>query len=305
MNFERGTTAYKIRRAAQATATRLLGYTCMTKVFYRILLHTPPDLKNPKTLNEKISWLKLYDFPHNPLVIQCADKYRVREYVKEKIGEEYLVPLLGVWDHASEIDYDKLPDKFILKCNHGCAYNLLVDDKNALDTQAANKQLEKWLREDFSYFNAETQYHTIPRKIICEKHLGQNLMDYKFFCLNGKVAFYYITSGAYGHASGRSLVHYYPDGSRTPFQREGYGSNDYPQERPVIEKMMELSEKLSASFPFVRVDFFMVDGHIYFSELTFTPGGGYNAHKPQEAFDKEGDKLDISAEMKAARKEKA
>lgn len=294
MNFERGTAAYQIRRDAQYFATKVFGYRIMTKVYYKILLHTTPDLKNPKTLNEKINWLKLNDFPHNPLVIQCADKYRVREYVTESIGEEYLVPLIGVWDKAEDINYESLPDKFILKCNHGCAYNILVDDKKAIDTVATNKRLSKWLKEDFSYFNAEPQYHKISRKIICEKHLGQNLIDYKFWCLNGKTAFYYITSGAYGHASGRSLVHYYPDGSRTPFQREGYGSDDYPQDRAVIKQMMILAEKLAKPFPFVRVDFFMVDGHIYFSELTFTPGGGFNAHKPQSAFDKEGDKLDIS-----------
>ena len=171
---------YPIRRKCQALATKLFGYSFMTRVFSLIILKRRINLKNPRDLNEKLNWLKLNRYAADPLVIQCADKFAVREYVCKNIGAEYLVPLYGIWNSTSDIAWTALPQSFVLKCNHGCGYNILIDDKRKMDLTQIKKQLNRWLHEDFSLFNAENQYHLIPRKIISEKHLGHNLRDYKF-----------------------------------------------------------------------------------------------------------------------------
>ncbi len=287
--MERTCFIYKIRRSCQSLATRILGYKISTKMYYIILLKKKCNLDKPEDLNEKLCWLKVYDYPKNKLVIQCADKYLVRNYISKKIGNDVLVPLLGVYDKASEIDFDKLPDKFILKCNHGCAYNILVNDKEELDIFATRKQLNKWLKEDFSLFNAEPQYHYIPRKIVCEKHLGEKLIDYKFFCFNGKVEFYYVSEGLLDDRTA-TMKHYMRDGSIAPFQREGYAEADFPYD-DTVKKMVEYAEILASDFTFVRVDFFLVEGKIYFAELTFTPGGGYNELTPSSYLLELGKKL--------------
>ena len=131
------------------------------------------DLENPKTFNEKIQWLKLYD--STPIKTKLADKYLVREWVKEKIGEEYLVPLLGVWDKFDDIDFDKLPDKFVLKCNHGCGWNLIVTDKSKIDKVEAKKKFDKWMNTNFAFCNGlELHYKNIQPKIIAEEYLENN-----------------------------------------------------------------------------------------------------------------------------------
>lgn len=140
------------------------------------------DLKNPRTFNEKIQWLKIYDYPKNELLVKGADKYTVRRYVEQKGLKEILVPLLGVWNSADRIDLSILPRKFVLKCNHGCVYNILYSDKSTFDKVKAIKQINQWMKEDFGAFNIELHYSKIePHKIICEKYLGECITDYKFF----------------------------------------------------------------------------------------------------------------------------
>ena len=293
--MERSNPIYKIRRTFQALATKIFGYKTMAKIYYWILLKKKCNLDDPQDFNEKLCWLKVYDYPKNPLVIQGADKYLVREYIKNKLnqcgGDLILVPLLGVYDSADEIDFDALPDSFILKCNHGCAYNILVNDKNKLDISVTRKQLKKWLKEDFSLFNAEPQYHYIPRKIVCEKHLGEKLIDYKFFCFNGKVDFYYVSEGLLDDRTAR-MKHYLRDGAVAPFQRQGYADAHFTYD-DAVKKMIEYAEILAAEFVFVRVDFFLVGESIYFAELTFTPGGGYNELTPSSCLLELGRKLKL------------
>lgn len=170
--MHRRSAIWHLRRKCQAIATKILGYGTMTKIYYYIFLKERCNLKYPKNLNEKICWLKVNKYEGDKLVIQCADKFLVREYIRKQIDKKYLVPLLNVWNNVEEINFDELPDKFILKCNHGCGYNILVDNKNKLNISEAKRKLNKWMKEDFSLYNAEPQYCHIPRKIICEKHLG-------------------------------------------------------------------------------------------------------------------------------------
>ena len=287
----RDSSLYKLRRKLQCVATRLFGYSIMTKVYYRIILKEKCDLKSPRSFNEKLCWLKVNDFPNDPLVIQCSDKLRVRGYVKEKIGDSYLVPLLGSWEDAKNIDFSKLPSRFILKCNHGCGYNILVDDVKQIDLDQTRKQLNHWLKEDFSLFNAEPHYHYIDRKIICEEHLGKDLVDYKFFCFNGEPKFFYVSYGLLNNDTA-VMRHFNLDGSDAPFQRGAYGKGDFELDSRLPE-MISIAKCLSADFKFVRVDLVLAQDRIWFSELTFTPGGGYNDLSPKEWLIKLGDQLSI------------
>lgn len=147
----------------------------------------PLNLDEPKTLSEKMMWLRIYD--NTPLKTKCADKYLVREYVKEKIGEKYLIPLYGVYDKFEEINFNNLPNSFVIKCNHGCGYNIIVKDKSNFDIKSAQEKIEQWMKEDYGLKFGEIHYSAIKRKIIIEKYienLDGDIEDYKYFCFNGK-----------------------------------------------------------------------------------------------------------------------
>lgn len=290
--MKRGSGLYKIRRKLQCLATKIVGYSGMTKIYYRIIMGEKCDLNNPRTFNEKICWLKINDFPKNQNVIDCTDKYEVRKYVKGKIGEEYLIPLLGNWDNSDAIDFSALPESFILKCNHGCGYNILVNRKCEVDINAIKLQLNKWLKEDFSLFNAEPHYHYIKRKIICEEYLGNDLVDYKFFCFKGKPEFFYVSAGLLNDDTA-VMKHFNVDGTVAPFQRTGYTERSFDIDRR-LPIMLDLASELSQPYKFVRVDFVIAKDRIWFSELTFTPGGGYNELTPSEYLVELGDRLNIS-----------
>ena len=183
--MDRNSIFYKARRFGQVVAYHILPHKLLSKIYYRILIHEKLNLKNPKTLNEKMQWLKLYHYPNDTLAVRCTDKYQVREFVSEKGLDHKLTRLLGVWEDAKDINWDLLPDKFVLKCTHGCAYNIICKDKDSFDKKAAVKQLNKWLKEDFAAFNVELHYGKIKqRRIIAEEFLGDKLIDYKFFCFN-------------------------------------------------------------------------------------------------------------------------
>ena len=269
----------------------------VSKIRYREVFGAELDLENPKTFNEKLMWLKLKKYANDPLVSQCSDKYAVREYV-EKCGlGETLNGLIGVWDKAEDIEWEKLPNRFAIKCNHGCGYNLICQDKTKFDTKKATDQLNAWMKDDFWMEYAEVHYKTIPKKIICEEYLegkGNALpVDFKIYCFNGKPE--YI-----GNFIERDIV--------TDEILRGYFDLDWnpspvfkgemqPElfERPVtLEKMLEYAEILAKPFPFVRVDFYEVDGKIYFGELTFTPTGCLATYYTDEAQIKLGELLNVN-----------
>lgn len=268
----------------------------VSKIRYKNNFGKALDLENPKTFNEKLMWLKLKKYANDPLVSQCSDKYAVREYV-EKCGlSETLNDLIGVWDRAGDVEWDKLPDRFAIKCNHGCGYNIICQDKSKFDTKKATEQLTIWMKDDFWKEYAEVHYKTIPKKIICEKYLEgkENALpvDFKIYCFNGKPA--YI-----GNFIERDIV--------TDEILRGYFDLDWnpspvfkgemqPElfERPkTLETMLQYAEILAKPFPFVRVDFYEVDGKIYFGELTFTPTGCLATYYTDEAQVELGELLDV------------
>ena len=246
----------------------------------------PLDLESPKTFCEKVQWLKLYD--RNPKYTTMVDKYEVKKYVAEIIGEEYIIPTLAVWDKPQDIDWNTLPNQFVLKTTHGGGGNgvIICKDKELLDKRAIIKQLESSLDKDLYKEFREWPYKNVPKRIIAEKFMDpekspapNDLPDYKFFCFNGKVRFFKVDFGRFveHHAN-----YYSPEGELLEFGEQGLEPDpNYPIELPNnLRDMISLAEKLSADEPFLRVDFYNVNGKIFFGELTFYPASGFGSFTP-------------------------
>ena len=284
---------YKIRRKLQILFFNCFSHERVSKTYFKIVMKYKLNLKDPKTFNEKIQWLKLYEWPINDLAIKCSDKYLVREYLEENGLQAYENKLLGVYDNAKDIDWSKLPDKFVLKCNHGCAYNIICTDKNKLDKKKAVKTLNKWLKEDFGKFNAEIHYSRIKPKIICEEYLGDNLEDYKFFCFNGKFKLLYIAVDSESEINKEREAFFDENGNLLDLLNSDYGFYKEAKLPNNFAELAKISEQLSKPFPFVRVDWYIKNGKVTFGELTFTPSGGMMKLSPIEYDTKLGDYLDI------------
>ena len=288
--MERNSILYKTRRKLQVFAHKFVSDETMSKLYYRIVLHKKLNLNNPQTFNEKIQWMKLYYYPKDPIVVNGSDKFAVRDYIEKKGYGEKLVPLLGVWDKAEDIDWDKLPNQFVLKCNHGCAYNIVVPDKSKLDKKSTVRQLNEWLKEDFGAYNIELHYSEIKyHRITCEEFLGNSITDYKFFCFNGKPYCIYVSTDLI-HDRQAQIGFFYLDGKKMPLHRDDY--TDIPEVTlpSFYDEMEKAAKVLCEDFPFVRVDFFIANNTWYFAELTFTPGAGLMPFNP-ESFDKEWGKM--------------
>jgi glycosyltransferase involved in cell wall biosynthesis len=240
------------------------------------------DLTHPKTYNEKVQWFKLYGV--TPLHKLLSDKYLVRDWVEQRIGLGYLVPLLGVWDKAEDIDFDRLPEKFVLKANHGCGYNLIVKNKETLNRRFAVTKANSWLLRDFAFSTGfEMQYHGITRKLVAEAYLENgdgDLYDYKVWCFQGRAVFIMFLMN---RKEGLQMSFYDREWNLTPV------SYDYPRcEKAIprpdnLDELLAAAEKLAAGFPHVRVDFYrMDDGRLYFGEMTFTPFSGVCRWEPPE-----------------------
>ena len=283
---------YKIRRQLQVAAYNLTSPTFVSKIYFKHVLGYRLNLKNPITLNEKLQWLKLYHWANDPMAIQCADKYAVRSYIAGVGKENILNEILFVWDDPEKIDWKSLPDKFVLKCNHGCGYNIICKDKSQLNEDQTKKTLKKWMREDFSKFNAEPHYGKIDRKIICEKFLEGDVINYNIYVFNGKATFFSVAGGL-GNGSDEFLTYYTPDGIIANFKNKSYPTNE-SKLSDLLPEMIKTAEYLAKDFPMVRVDLFDINGKIILSEMTFTPGGALIPFSSLEADKMLGEKLDIS-----------
>ena len=255
--------------------------------------------RNPKDLNEKINWLKFNSDTSQWTIL--ADKYRVREFVKKRIGEEYLIPLLGVWNTPDEIDFKVLPESFVLKTNGGAVSVIVVRDKNDIDENEIRSKLRNWLKTDFGRIHAEPHYRGIPPKIIAEvlieddKTLSSSLIDYKIWCFNGKVFGTWCTfNRIYFHADTEwhdIEWRYRPEWS---VFSESYKKGGGNLPKPVnYEKMLSVASQLSKNFPQVRVDLYNIKGKIYFGEMTFTSAGGHMNFYSEEVLDKMGEMTDL------------
>ena len=279
--MDRNSAVYKARRKLQVLAHAIFPEETMAKIYGKIVLGQWMNLDQPRTFNEKISWLKIHHFPSNPLVVRCADKYSVRDYICQKGFGHLLVPLLGAWDSVDEIAWEQLPNAFVLKCNHGCAYNIVCHDKEKFDIPKAKRQLSGWMKEDFGVFNIEPHYSKIKRKkILCEEFLGDKITDYKFFCFNGKPKYLYVSSDLI-HDREAQIGFFHLDGTKMDMKRDDYADIPSVSLGGGHKDMIDISTRLSGDFVFVRVDFFVVGDRFYFAELTFTPSAGMMPFNPE------------------------
>jgi hypothetical protein len=240
------------------------------------------NLKNPKTYSEKLQWLKLYD--RKPEYSKYVDKYAVRTYISETIGEQYLIPLIGVYDSVEEIDWDSLPNKFVLKCTHGSGSNIICSDKNKLELQASKIKLNKWMKKNWFWFAREWPYKDLKPRIICEKYLadesGVELKDYKIFCFSGEPK---IIQVDYNRFFGHKRNMYDTEWNYIPVSHNHLTDAEAKIKKPAkIETMLELARVLAKDYPHVRVDFYSINDKIYFGELTFYPGAGFGKFEPKE-----------------------
>lgn len=238
-------------------------------------------LDPPITFSEKLQWLKLND--RKEFYTDIVDKYNVRPYIEKRIGKEHLVPILGVWERAEDITIDELPNSFVLKCNHDSGSIVICKDKRQFDIEAAKKKLNDCLRQNIYYNGREWPYKKVKPKIIAEVYLvddkSDDLKDYKLMCFNGEPKC--IFTGSNRHKGELYITFFDLEWNRLPFERH-YHSDPNEIEKPsCLQEMICLSRVLAQEFPFIRVDFYEVNGAVYFGELTFFPGSGFEEFKPE------------------------
>lgn len=231
--------------------------------------HRLPNLKNPKTFSEKLQWLKLYD--RNPYYTKLVDKYEVKKIVADIIGKKYIIPTLGVWDKAEDIDFDTLPNQFVLKATHDSGRVIICKDKEKLDKEWAKKEMAKSLKRDFYALTREWPYKNVPRRIIAEEFMEdaetKELRDYKFFCINGKVELLFIATGRQTQEE-PYFDFFDTDYNHLPFKHGHPNAPIKPIKPKNFDLMKIISEKLSLNLPQIRVDLYEINGNIYFGELT-------------------------------------
>jgi len=265
-----------------------LGRLIPDKAYLQLRFHADMgrklNLKAPETYNEKLQWIKLYD--RNPLYTKLVDKYEVKPYVAERIGQEYIIPTLGIWDKVEDIDFDALPDQFVLKCTHDSGGLVICKDKSKLNVEAAKAKLSRSMKNNFFYVGREWPYKNVKPRILAEAYMEDavtaELRDYKFFCFNGEVKAMFVATERQKEGEEVKFDFYDAEYNHLPF-RQGHPNAKKPTEKPVtFEQMRALAEKLSLGLPQVRVDLYEVNGKNYFGELTFFHHDGFVAFEPEE-----------------------
>lgn len=261
--------------------------TCI-KFWYKYYFHRDLNLENPQTFNEKLQWLKLND--RNPAYTSMVDKYEAKKYVANVIGDEYIIPTLGVWDKFDDIDFDSLPEQFVLKCTHDSGGLVICSDKSKFDKAAARRKINHSMRRNYYWVGREWPYKNVKPRIIAEKYMvdesGYELKDYKLFCFDGFAKAMFIASDRQKEGEETKFDFFDMNFVHLPF------TNGHPNSKNVIkrpesfEKMKALAEKLSVGIPHVRVDFYDINGQVYFGELTFAHWSGYVPFDP-ESWDKQ------------------
>ena len=267
---------------------------------YKYTFHKKLHLHHPKSLNEKLLWLSLYW--RHPLKAECADKVKVRDYVvhTKKLDEQLLVPLIGIYDNTEEIPFESLPNQFVLKCNHGCGYNIIVDDKSKADFEGICKQLQVWMSE--TYGGALTEFHyrdIIPHRILCELYLpslgDKGLIDYKIHCINGRPSFVLVCYDRDEHEVAKLATF------SLQWEQLYYCVDEQPLNIDCpssLCQMIDLSCVLASDFPFVRIDFYDDNGKPLIGELTFTPYGNMIDYYKQDVLDDLGRHLVLPPKYK-------
>lgn len=260
---------------------RLIPDELFLRCKYRTLVNRWPDLKNPVGYMEKLQWLKLHD--RREVYTKMVDKAQAKEFVRSRIGEEYLIPTLGIYDHFEEIPLDTLPDQFVIKCTHDSAGLVICKDKASFDAEAARQKITACLDRNFFYTGREWPYKNVKPRIIIEKYMEDpadgELRDYKFFTFGGVPRILYITSGR-GSGAETSADFFDMDFNHLDLRIDHEMAAATPEKPENFEKMQELAAILSEGTPQLRVDFYEVDGKVYFGEMTFFHCSGFAAFRP-------------------------
>lgn len=263
------------------------------KMKYKDLIGRELNLDNPKSYTEKLQWLKIHD--RKPQYSKMVDKYEAKKIIADIVGNEYVIPTLGIWDNANDIDFSELPNQFVLKCTHDSASIIICRDKSKFNIKKARKKLNKALKRDFYKFHREWPYKNVKHRIICEPLLKEDninyLTDYKFFCFNGIPKVFYISNDK---GEDPTTDFFDMDFNNLPFKMKDPNSKKLPSKPICFEKMKEMSTKLSAGIPHLRVDFYYVNNKIYVGELTFYHCAGFVKITPEEWDYKLGDMLDLT-----------
>lgn len=256
------------------------------KLAFRIKMGQKLDLDSPRSFNEKIQWLKIHD--RNPLYTELADKYTVKKYISSLIGEEYIIPTIGVWDNYDDIDFDKLPNQFVLKCTHDSGGLVICRDKKDFDKYKARERIRNSLRRNFYWAGREWPYKNIKPRIIAEKYMEDGgrhgLRDYKFFCFSGIPRILYVSEGLENHMTAR-ISFFDLEGNELPFHRNDYQPLGETLKLPSnFNEMLSISNTIAKNIcnPFVRIDLYSINNQTFFSEVTFSPCGGLLPFEPKE-----------------------
>lgn len=250
------------------------------KVMFWACMYRKLDLKNPKSFNEKLQWLKLYD--HNPEYTRMVDKYEAKKFVTEKIGKQYIIPTLGIWDGFDEINFEILPQQFVLKCTHDSGGLVICKDKANLNLAKTKKKIEKSLETNYFLNGREWPYKNVKPRILAEKYMedskAKELIDYKFFCFNGVAESVMVCTE---RQTGEPKFYFFDKEWR--LKKYNYRGKmapaDFTLPKPnCMDTMFSIAEKLSEGIPYVRVDLYCIDGMIYFGEMTFYPDSGFDSN---------------------------
>ncbi len=264
---------------------------------YKKVMKRKLNLDNPETLNEKLQWLKLYD--RNPEYTKMVDKYEVKQYVANLIGEEYIIPTIGIYDKFEDIDFNKLPNQFVMKCTHDSGSTIICKNKEEFDKTEAKKKINKALRKNFYYSFREWPYKNVKPRIIIEKYMcnndGTDILDYKFYCFHG-ISEYVLTCT--DRQNGNTKYYYYDKNwnFKRNMTNDGMKADkNFNIEKPKnIDKMFEVANKLSNKMKFIRVDLYDINGKIYFGELTLFPSGGFDKNRRKETDEIMSSKLKLN-----------
>lgn len=251
---------------------------------YKVAFGKKPNLEEPKTFNEKLQWLKLYN--RNPEYSKLVDKCDVKPYIADSIGEQYVIPTLGVWDRFEEIDFDALPNQFVLKCTHDSGSVVICRDKSTFDVEKARERLTAKLKNDLFWHGREWPYKNLKPRILAEQYMEDEktaeLRDYKFFCFDGEVKALFIATDRQKEGEEVKFDFFDPDFQWMPVKQGHPNAKVHPEKPMCFEEMKELAAKLSVGMPHVRVDFYEVNGRVYFGELTFFHFCGLVPFCPEE-----------------------
>jgi len=290
--MERDSLAYKTRRKMQVLASKIMPDSVMSKFYFKVVLGKKLNLENPQTFNEKLQWLKIHDI--HPEYTQLVDKIAVRDYITEKIGGEYLFPLLGSWEKFEDIDFDSLPDKFVLKCNHDSGSVKIITDKNQINKDELSAFFKGRLKLNPYNAGREYPYKDVKPLIIAEKFMeasdGKGINDYKFFCFDGKPEIMFVATD---RAIDVRFDFYDMDFNHLSIYNIHPNSDSVVEKPKCFDEMKQLCEKLTKGMKFVRLDLYEIDGKVYFGEFTFFHGGGFYLFEPDEWEKKLGDLIKI------------